>query len=439
MKRKVMQDLIGWKNNSDKMPLIIEGARQVGKTWLMKEFGAKHYKNTVYFNFDDNRKLHKLFEADLNPDRLISELELYGGSKIVPHDTLIIFDEIQECNRALVSLKYFCENAPHYHIISAGSLLGVAIHKGNSFPVGKVNTIQLYPMTFAEFLDAVGETRYQSLVEKKAYDSAYVLADDLINHLKYYYFVGGMPKVVDSFAGKHDLDDVRNIQKNILANYERDFSKHIDISSIPKVALIWDSIPNQLAKENKQFIYRDMKEGARASQYESALYWLNKVGLVYAIHKVETPNLPLSAYKKEAFKLYTLDVGLLSARVGLTIQNLTNPDPEVFNHFKGALTEQFVLQELKDVCAKSEIFYWMNDRKKGTAEVDFLLQNEGEIIPIEAKASVNLKAKSFRVYIDYYKPKIAVRTSLGRYGKHENLYDVPLYLLGELSEIIREK
>jgi predicted AAA+ superfamily ATPase len=437
MKRKAMQELIRWKFNPNKMPLIMEGARQVGKTWLMKEFGSLHYKDTVYFNFDDNRKLHKLFEQDLNVDRIIFELELYSGRKIVPHDTLIIFDEIQECNRALVSLKYFCENAPHYHIISAGSLLGVAIHKGNSFPVGKVNTIQLYPMTFAEFLDAVGETRYQALLEKKAYDSAYVLADDLVNHLKYYYFVGGMPKAVSSFVEKHNLDDVRSIQKDILANYERDFSKHIDTPSVPKVGLIWDSIPNQLAKENKQFIYRDMKEGARASQYESALYWLNKVGLVYAIHKIETPNLPLSAYQKEPFKLYMLDVGLLSARVGLTIQNLTNPDPEVFNRFKGSLTEQFVLQELKAIYAKSEIFYWMNDRKKGTAEVDFLLQNEGEIIPIEAKASVNLKAKSLKVYMDYYKPKIAIRTSLGRYGKHGNLYDVPLYLLGEFSEIIK--
>jgi predicted AAA+ superfamily ATPase len=405
----------------------------------MKEFGAQHYKNTVYFNFDDNRKLHKLFEQDLNPDRLISELELHDRSKIIPHETLIIFDEIQECNRALVSLKYFCENAPQYHIVSAGSLLGVAIHEGNSFPVGKVNTIQLYPMTFAEFLDALCETRYQSIVEKQVYNSAYAIEDDLIDHLKYYYFVGGMPKAVHTFTIKHNLEEVRSIQKDILSNYERDFSKHIDAISIPKVGQIWNSIPNQLARENKQFVYKEMKEGARANQYESALYWLNKVGLTYTVHKVETPNLPLSAYKKEAFKLYMLDVGLLSARVELTMQNLTNPDPEVFNHFKGALTEQFVLQELKAAYCRNEIFYWMNDRKKGVAEVDFLLQHEGEIIPIEAKASVNLKAKSLKVYMDYYSPKVAVRTSLGRYGRNKNLYDIPLYLLGELANIIEEK
>lgn len=435
MKRKIMQDLVSWKNNPDRMPLIIEGARQVGKTWVMKEFGARHYKNTVYFNFDDNRKLHKLFDQDLDIKRLISELELISGNSIIPHETLIIFDEIQECNRALVSLKYFCENAPEYHVVSAGSLLGVAIHGNNSFPVGKVNTIQLYPMTFAEFLDAIGETRYQTIVENKAYNSAYVIADDLINHLKYYYFIGGMPKAVQSFVTQKNLEEVRKIQKNILADYERDFSKHIDAPSIPKVGLIWNSVPSQLAKENKQFIYKEMKQGARASQFESAFYWLSQIGLIYMVHRIETPNLPLAAYKKEAFKVYMLDVGLLSAQSGLTIQNLTNQNPEVFSHFKGALTEQFVLQELKAI-TNGNVFYWMNDRKKGVAEVDFLLQYEGSIIPIEAKASINLKAKSLKAYIDYYDPTVALRTSLAPLSKHENLYDIPLYLLGELREVI---
>jgi predicted AAA+ superfamily ATPase len=246
-----------------------------------------------------------------------------------------------------------------------------------------------------------------------------------------------MPKVVHSFITKRNLEEVRSIQRDILANYERDFSKHIDAPSIPKVGLIWNSISNQLAKENKQFIYREMKKGARASQYESAFYWLTKVGLIYIINRVETPYLPLSAYKKEAFKLYLLDVGLLSAQVGLTIQNLTNPNPEVFNHFKGTLTEQYVLQELKAIPTIHDIFYWMNDRKKGTAEVDFLLQYDGNIIPLEAKASINLKAKSLKVYMDYYRPQIAVRTSLGSYNKNNNLYDIPLYLLGEFVEMIK--
>ena len=436
MKRKIMRDLIAWKNNPNRMPLIIEGARQVGKTWLMKEFGTTYYQNTVYFNFDDNRNLHKLFEQDLDTNRLISELELISGSKIIPQETLIIFDEIQECNRALVSLKYFCENASDYHIVSAGSLLGVAIHGNNSFPVGKVNTIQLYPMTFAEFLDAVGETRYKTIIENKAYNSAYAIADDLINHLKYYYFVGGMPKAVQTFVTQKNLEEVRKIQKNILADYERDFSKHIEASSIPKIGLIWNSIPSQLVKENKQFIYKEMKQGARASQFEHAFYWLSKVGLIYIVNRIETPNLPLAAYKKEAFKVYMLDVGLLSAQSGLTIQNLTNPNHEVFNHFKGALTEQYVLQELK-AATNENVFYWMNDRKKGVAEVDFLLQYEGNIIPVEAKASINLKAKSLKTYIDYYEPAVALRTSLARLGINKNLYDIPLYLLGDFREIIR--
>lgn len=437
MKRKVEQQLTAWKNNQNKMPLIIEGARQVGKTWIMKEFGSKYYKSIVYFNFDENRQLHKLFEVDLNPHRIISELELVSGQQIIPHETLIVFDEIQECNRALVSLKYFCENAPEYHIISAGSLLGVAIHGGNSFPVGKVDTIHLYPMTFAEFLDALGETRYETIIEKKAYNSAYAIENDLITHLKYYYFVGGMPKAVQTFISNQNLEEVRQIQKNILLDYERDFSKHIDTPSIPKVGMIWNSIPNQLAKENKQFIYKEMKQGARASQFESAFHWLTKVGLIYTVNRIETPRLPLSAYKQSAFKVYMLDVGLLSARSELTIQNLKNPDFEVFNNFKGALTEQFVLQELQAIMGEN-IFYWMNDRKKGQAEVDFLLQYEENIIPVEAKASINLKAKSLKTYMDYYNPQFALRTSLSQFSKNKNLYDIPLYLLGELPEILRK-
>ena len=438
MKRRVERQLLAWKNNPNKMPLIMEGARQVGKTWIMKEFGFEYYKNTVYFNFDNSRQLHRLFEADLNPHRIISELEFMSGQKIIPRETLVIFDEIQECNRALASLKYFCENAPEYHVISAGSLLGIAIHGGNSFPVGKVDTIRLYPMTFAEFLDAIGETRYRKIVERKAYNSAYAIENDLINHLKHYYFVGGMPKAVQAFVSNKNLEEVRQIQKNILLDYERDFSKHIDAPSIPKVGIIWNSIPSQLAKENKQFIYKEMKQGARASQFESAFHWLIKVGLIYTVNRIETPRLPLSAYEQSAFKVYMLDVGLLSARSDLTIQNFVNPNFEVFNDFRGALTEQYVLQELQAATEeKNNIFYWMNDRKKGQAEVDFLLQYEGNIIPIEAKASINLKAKSLKVYMDYYNPRFALRTSLSKFGRNKNLYDIPLYLIGELPEILR--
>jgi predicted AAA+ superfamily ATPase len=438
MRRQALQELINWRNNPAKMPLIIEGARQVGKTWLMQEFGKTYYQNTVYINFDENKTIQKLFDSDLNPRRIIEGLELAAAQKIKAGETLIIFDEIQECNRALMALKYFCENAPEYHIVSAGSLLGVAIHKNNSFPVGKVSILPLYPLSFAEFMDALGETRYQTILAEKAYASAHIIENELIKCLKYYYFIGGLPRAVLAYMQNRDLTEARNIQRDILANYERDFSKHLEASAIPKVGLLWNSIPGQLAKENKQFIYRKIKNGARASQYELALYWLEKAGLAYKVPRVETPNLPLSAYQKEAFKLYLLDVGLLSAQAGLTMQNLLESDPDVFNHFKGALTEQFVLQELKAAGSKPQVFYWQNDRKKGTAEVDFLIQNAGEIIPVEAKASTNLKAKSLKVYLDYYQPRAAIRTSLSSYSRHKNLYNIPLYLIGQFADIIHQ-
>jgi predicted AAA+ superfamily ATPase len=310
---------------------------------------------------------------------------------------------------------------------------------GGSFPVGKVTIITLYPLNFAEFLDALGETRYPMALERGDYGAFHLLEDDLVRRLKEYYFIGGMPLVARSFAEKRDFDEARSIQRDILVSFERDFSKHIAAPSIPKLGLIWDSIPRQLAREKKQFIYRDMKEGARASQYEEALYWLEKAGLVYRISRVTVPSLPLAAYEDTGFKLYMLDVGLLSARTGLAMRNLSEREPEVFGRFYGALTEQYVLQELKAMDSPPEIFYWENDRKKGLAEVDFLLQHDGEIIPVEAKASVNLKAKSLKVYMDYYKPKAAIRASLARHGRRENLFDIPLYLIGRFPALLADK
>ncbi|MDR0822282.1 MAG: ATP-binding protein [Endomicrobium sp.] len=437
MERNAMQGLVNWKNKIDKMPLLIEGARQVGKTWLMQEFGKIQYKNTVYVNFDVNIKARGIFENNIEPQNIINRLEFMFDCKINPCETLLIFDEIQECNRALVCLKYFCEQAPQYNIVSAGSLLGVAIRKGNSFPVGKVETLNLYPLTFAEFLQALGETRYQTGLQADDISVFNLIEDDLIARLKLYYFIGGMPKAILSYIQNQNLKAVREIQEDILGNYEKDFSKHINSSSIPKVGMIWDSIPIQLAREKKQWIYKSMKEGARASLYEDALYWLQKVGLIYKVNRVESIGLPLAAYAKEAFKLYMLDVGLLSAKSDLTIQNLSEPNYELFNHFKGALTEQFVMQELKSLDIKPKIFYWANDRKNGIAEVDFVIQNEGEIIPIEAKSSINLHAKSLKTYMDYYSPKAAIRTSLAKYGKNKNLYDIPLYLIGQFQKIIK--
>jgi predicted AAA+ superfamily ATPase len=307
--------------------------------------------------------------------------------------------------------------------------LGVAVQKGSSFPVGKVNTVHLYPLSFAEFLDALGESRHKSILNNGDFEALSVLAAPLTECLKEYYFVGGMPKAAAAFAANKNFAEVREIQNDILGDFAKDFSKHIHAPSIPKVGMIWNSIPSQLAKEKKQFIYRDLKQGARASQYEDALHWLEMTALVHRIHKVETPGLPLASYQKEAFKLYMLDVGLLSAQAGLSRQNLSEPET-AFTHFKGALTEQYVLQEFCALNPRPTVFYWENDRSKGLAEVDFVIQHEGEIIPVEVKASVNLKAKSLKTYMDYYKPKAAIRSSLSRFGRNKNLYEIPLYMIG---------
>ncbi|MDR2395751.1 MAG: ATP-binding protein [Endomicrobium sp.] len=436
MQRFAFKKLISWKNNPNRMPLIIDGARQVGKTWLMKEFGKTQYENTVYVNFDVEPSAKAFFASDLKPANIIRSLEYKAGFKIIPQKTLIMFDEIQECNRALGALKYFCEDAPQYHIISAGSLLGVAMHEGDSFPVGKVDRVELFPLSFAEFLLAVGETRYQRMLDDKAFNKFEIIDKDLTVLLKQYYFVGGMPRAVKIFVETKDYEKVRETQRTILRDYESDFSKHIDVPSIPKVGMIWDSLPSQLAKENKQFVYSDMKKGARAKEFESALYWLQKVGLIYKVSRIQTPSLPLDSYGKEQFKLYMLDVGLFSAKSGLALQTLAEPDPAVFNQFKGALTEQFVLQELKSCPFDSRIFYWANDKSKGTAEVDFLFQYNGTIIPLEVKAERNLQAKSLQTYIKYFAPKYAIRTSLGHYGKHGGIWDIPLYLIKNFASII---
>jgi predicted AAA+ superfamily ATPase len=443
MQRKVIEKLVKWKSNPHRQPLILQGARQVGKTWLLKEFGRLHYEKIVYINFDENHKAGQIFQNDISPRHIVNELELLAGFKIESEKTLIIFDEIQECGRALSSLKYFCEEAPEYHVASAGSLLGVALHRDKGFPVGKVNIIDMYPLNFAEFLLAMGETRYQMALDRGDYGALYLFEDDLIRRLKEYFYTGGMPLAVRTFAERKDPDQVRSVQRDILISFERDFSKHLNAPSIPKLGIIWDSLPRQLAKQKKQFIYRDMKEGARASQFEDALYWLEKAGLVYRINRVTVPTLPLAGSGDPAFKLYMIDVGLLGAKNGLTLQNFSERDPDIFGRYYGALTEQYVLQELKALETPPEIFYWENDRKKGLAEVDFVLQHGGEIIPIEAKASVNLKAKSLKVFTDYYHPAAAVRTSLSRYncGHADNgrLWDIPLYLIGCMREILKTR
>lgn len=424
MYRMAIEQLHKWKMKKRRKPLIIRGARQVGKTWLMKEFGASEYQSAVYINFDNNERMKTLFEGGLEVDRLITGLELYAGHKINPENTLLIFDEVQEVPRALTSLKYFNEDAPQYQIICAGSLLGVALHQGTSFPVGKVEFLDLYPLSFFEFMMAMGKDRYVELLQKGDFDMATAFKQDYIDLLKHYYYVGGMPEAVQAFADNRDFNEVREIQQRILEAYEQDFSKHAPNEAVPRIRMLWNSIPAQLAKENKKFIYGLIKEGARAKEYELAMLWLTDCGLVHKVHRVTTPRLPLKAYEDwKAFKLFLVDVGLLSCMVGLR-QDVLLDGNELFKEFKGALTEQYVLQQLKTIKSLS-IYYWAADR--GTAEVDFVIDNGNDVIPVEVKAEVNLQAKSLKVYRDKFQPKLSIRTSMADYKKEDWLLNLPLW------------
>jgi predicted AAA+ superfamily ATPase len=417
-----------WKAKPDKKPLLIRGARQVGKTWLMKEFGKLAFAKTVYISFDNNRRMKELFSADLDVERLITGLELYSGQKIDPAATLLIFDEVQEVPPALTALKYFNENAPEYQIVCAGSLLGIALHQGTSFPVGKVEFLDLYPLSLTEFLLAMGKEQYVQLLQQGDFKMMTTFKQVYIEMLKYYYYVGGMPEVVLHFTANKDFNEAREIQTRLLAAYEQDFSKHAPNEAVPRIRMLWNSIPAQLAKENKKFIYGLIKEGARAKEYELALLWLIDCGLVHKVHRVTAPRLPLKAYEDlKAFKLFLLDVGLLSCLVRLNQGALLDGN-ELFREFKGALTEQYVLQQLKTI-KKLDTYYWTNDR--GGAEIDFVVANGSDVIPIEVKAETNLKAKSLKTYCEKFQPKLAIRTSMADYQKEDWLVNLPLYAVSE--------
>jgi predicted AAA+ superfamily ATPase len=436
MVRTAMHILEKWKESPNRKPLIIRGARQVGKTWLMKEFGSIYYKKTVYVNFDNNTMIRDLFDKDLEINRLVTGLELYSGTKIDPESTLIIFDEIQEAPKALKSLKYFFENAPEYHIIAAGSLLGVAMHQGTSFPVGKVDYMDLFPMSFSEFLTATGKEKYCELLQKHDFEMISVFKNVYIDALKQYCFVGGMPEVVADFSEKNDFNRVREIQRRLLMSYEQDFSKHAPYNEVPRLRMLWQSVSSQLAKENKKFIYGLVREGARARDYETALLWLSDCGLIHRVHRVSKPGIPLRAYEDmKAFKLYMLDVGLLSCMVNLS-QDVLLKGNSLFSEFKGALTEQYVLQQLKTI-QSMDAYYWTND-SKNNAEVDFVVQLEGEVIPIEVKAEINLHAKSLKVYYEKFKPKFCLRTSMNDFKKESWVINLPLYAISEISMLTKE-
>lgn len=426
MYRAAIDELHKWKAKRNKKPLIIRGARQVGKTWLMKEFGRVAFEKIVYVSFDNNQRMKDLFSHDLDVERIMTGLELYSGHKIDPSNTLLIFDEVQEAPNALASLKYFNENAPQYQILCAGSLLGVALHQGTSFPVGKVEFLDLYPLSFTEFLYAMGNDQYVELLQKGDFVMATTFKRTYIDMLKYYYYVGGMPEVVHSFSENKDFGEVREIQQSILDAYEQDFSKHAPHDVVPRIRMLWNSIPAQLTKENKKFIYGLIKEGSRAKEYEQAMLWLTDCGLVHKVHRVNAPNLPLKAYEDlKSFKLFLVDVGLLSCMVRLN-QNTLLDGNELFKEFKGALTEQYVLQQLKTIKGL-EAYYWTNDR--GSAEIDFVVDNGHSIIPVEVKAETNLMAKSLKMYQEKFQPKLSIRTSMADYKHEGKLLNLPLYAI----------
>lgn len=432
MYRIAIEKLKRWKESKNRKPLIIEGARQVGKTWLMKEFGKLYYSDTVYINFDSNSTMKELFDSDLNVERIILGLELYTGKKIDFNNILLIFDEIQEVPKALSSLKYFCENAPEYHIVCAGSLLGIALHQGTSFPVGKVDFLKLYPLSFKEFLIATGNERFADLLDKQDYQMITSFKQKYIDALKTYYFVGGMPEVVQNFVLNKDYNEVRSIQKRIFLAYEQDFSKHAPNEIVPKIRMLWNNIPSQLVKENKKFIYGLVREGARAKDYETAIMWLSDCGLVHKVSRINAPNNPLKVYEDlKSFKLFVVDIGLLSCMVGLHQQVLLEKN-DLFVEFKGALTEQYVCQQLKTI-EDLGIYYYTNDR--GSCEIDFIIDTGKQIIPVEVKAEINLKAKSLKTYQEKFTPKLSIRTAMTDFKKEETLINLPLYSIENIVKL----
>ncbi|MDD4083057.1 MAG: ATP-binding protein [Sphaerochaetaceae bacterium] len=433
MFRYAINDLYKWKESKYRKPLIIKGARQVGKTWLMKYFGKEAYENTVYINFDNNQTIKDLFSHGFDIPNIINGLEIYSNQKIIANTTLLIFDEVQENPNALSSLKYFYEDAPEYNIICAESLLGIMLHEATSFPVGKVDFLNLYPMSFPEFLIANGQERYVDLINESNFEMVTIFKDTYMNYLRLYYYVGGMPEVVLRFIENKDYLEVKENQKRILEAYELDFSKHAPNSIVPRIKMVYESIPSQLAKENKKFVYGLLREGARAKDYEMAIMWLDDCNLIHKIHRINKPNLPITAYKDlKAFKLFISDVGLLSCLSGLNSKSLISGN-KLFTEFKGSLTEQYVIQQLVTM-KNTNTYYYTNERNN--AEIDFVVDNGEQIIPIEVKAETNLMAKSLKAYRDKFSPIISIRISMADYKKDEGLINLPLYALWSLEKDI---
>jgi hypothetical protein len=427
MKRDLYKKLLHWKQDPARQPLLVQGARQVGKTYLLKEFGAQEFKNFCYINFEETPACKAFFEADLKPHRILRDLGIHLEMKIDPETTLIIFDEIQECPNALTSLKYFCEHAPEYFVTAAGSLLGVKLSGARGFPVGKVHFCHLFPMSFFEFLDAVNKSMLRAMLEeiKRFEPIAEPHHQQLLGLLKIYFYVGGMPKPVLRYHQTGDLDIVRETQEDILKAYVHDFAKHAPPSLVMKITQIWDSVPVHLGKENKKFIFSALKKSARARDYEESLQWLLDAELIYKVHQVSTPKLPLKSYgEHEAFKVYLLDVGLLGAMCRLPARVIVEGD-QLFIESKGTFAENYVAQALKAVF-EDALYYWASDRE---AEVDFLLESEGEIFPLEVKSGTSTKKKSLLVYQEKYHPPVLSRASLMNLKKDGHLCNYPLYFI----------
>ena len=432
MQRIEIQQLKKWKQSNGRKPMIIRGARQVGKTWLMKEFGRLEYKDVVYVNCEADPAVRNMFTGDFDTTRIIRGLQIIAGKPIEPNHTLIIIDEIQEAPGALTSLKYFHENAPEYHVIAAGSLLGITLNRSGSFPVGKVEFLDLFPLSFVEFLDAIHETQLADLLRNPDWSLVASFSIKFTDRLRQYYYTGGMPEVVLQYSVSGDMNQVREIQKRILVSYEQDFSKHAPAEIVPRIRMIWSGVPAQLAKENRKFIYGQIKAGARAKDFELALSWLIDCGLLYKVHNVSKPALPLKAYEElNTFKLFMLDIGLLGALTDLDARTLLEGNT-VFTEFKGALTEQYVYQQLRTM-NDLPVYYWSAGNAR--SEVDFLLQHNGQIIPLEVKAEENLHAKSLRVFCEKYKPALAVRSSMSGYRKEDWMTNLPLYAVSTITQL----
>ena len=435
MERTAYQALLKWKNNAHRKPLVIKGARQVGKTWLMKEFGNNEFESVAYINFEKVTQLADLFETDFDIQRILRSIQLTTG--IIPQvgKTLIILDEIQSVKRGLLALKYFHEDAPEYHVMAAGSLLGLSIHKNDSFPVGKINFLDLYPLSYQEFLWAIGKTALLDTLKSRDWTLIKAFKGQYIDLLKQYYYIGGMPEVVDAYIRNGDYKEVRTIQNAILESYDKDFSKHPPLDTVPRIKMVWNALPSQLAKENRKFIYGAIKSGGRAKEFELAIMWLQDAGLIYKVNRVSNASLPLGGFEDiSAFKLFMVDVGLLGAKSGLDAKTLIDGN-EIFGQYKGALTEQYVLQQLKSM-DEIATCYWTPDQ--GIAEIDFLIQISGHLIPVEVKAAENLKAKSLGSFLDKYHPKISIRTSMSDYRKELTMTNIPLYSVGLINRLIEE-